>query len=219
MRKVLGSLRRRLTYANVAATLALFLAMGGTAYAAATIGSAEIIDNSIQSADVKNGALTSLDVKNETLQSADIKDGSLTGADVADGSIDLGDLGTYARVEVQPFVVVLPVVPGSYNTVQQALYYREYGDISLHARCLAAAKTEAAVFGFSTGQAWHASLDGSVLEKALTLDFAADSANPRRVSFAVGDPSLKTTMLVFAGMSVAPDQSQCAFDGFAIILR
>ncbi len=41
------SLRSRLTYANVMATLALFVALGGTSYAAAKIGSAQIKDNSI----------------------------------------------------------------------------------------------------------------------------------------------------------------------------
>ena len=43
-----SKLRSRLTYANVVATLALFFALGGGAYAAATIGSAQVIDNSLR---------------------------------------------------------------------------------------------------------------------------------------------------------------------------
>jgi hypothetical protein len=57
----------RLSYANVAATLALFFALGGTAYAAATIGSADIKDNSILSRDVHNGTLKSKDIASGVL--------------------------------------------------------------------------------------------------------------------------------------------------------
>lgn len=62
-------MRQHLTYANVAATLALFLAVsGGTAFAAKTlIGSADVADNS----------LTGVDIKNRSLTGHDIKDGSL----------------------------------------------------------------------------------------------------------------------------------------------
>jgi hypothetical protein len=46
----------RLTYANAASTLALFLALaGGSAYAATLITSANIQDETIVSADIKNG--------------------------------------------------------------------------------------------------------------------------------------------------------------------
>ncbi len=52
----------RLTYGNVVATLALLIALGGTAYAAATIGSKQIINNSIKSVDVRNGTLALADM-------------------------------------------------------------------------------------------------------------------------------------------------------------
>lgn len=49
-------LRPRLSYANVASTIALVAALGtGGAYAANTIGSDDIIDESIQAQDIKNG--------------------------------------------------------------------------------------------------------------------------------------------------------------------
>lgn len=72
-------MRSRLTYSNVVATLALFVALGGSSYAAATIGSGQIKNNSIQSKDVKN----------RTLQAKDFKRGQLrrgaTGAKGAQG--------------------------------------------------------------------------------------------------------------------------------------
>ena len=60
----------RPTYAGVTATLALFTALGGSAFAAATI----------TGVDVTNGSLTSSDVRNGSLKSRDIDNGSLTGA-------------------------------------------------------------------------------------------------------------------------------------------
>jgi hypothetical protein len=71
--------------------LALFVALGGTAYAAATIGSAEVIDDSLRSIDLKNNDVRSADVRNDTASN-----GGLVGVDVADGSISGADLATDA---------------------------------------------------------------------------------------------------------------------------
>jgi hypothetical protein len=65
-------LKIKLTYANVIATLALFLALGGGAVAATHLGRA-----SVGAAQLKPGAVTG----------AKVKDGSLTGADVVSGSL------------------------------------------------------------------------------------------------------------------------------------
>lgn len=82
---------------NVVAYAALFVALSGTAYAANTVGSADIIDNSVASVDLKNsdvrgadvrdGTLGSLDVADESLQARDVADQSLTGLDIRDDSI------------------------------------------------------------------------------------------------------------------------------------
>jgi hypothetical protein len=61
------------------ALLALFIALGGSAYAAEKIriGSAQIIDNSVRS----------VDLRNNDVQSADVRDGSLLAADFAPGQL------------------------------------------------------------------------------------------------------------------------------------
>ena len=70
-------MRNRLTYANVMSTLAVVLVVaGGTAYAANTIGSSDVIDNSLQS----------VDLKNNDVRGADVRTDSLTGADIANQS-------------------------------------------------------------------------------------------------------------------------------------
>ncbi len=55
--------RPRLSYANVTATLALFLALGGTSYAAVTITGKNVKDGTIGTADVKDRNLLAKDFK------------------------------------------------------------------------------------------------------------------------------------------------------------
>jgi len=57
MRRIFGRGR----YATVTSTLALIVALGGSAYAANTVRSIDIVDNAVQSADVRNGGLATID--------------------------------------------------------------------------------------------------------------------------------------------------------------
>lgn len=70
-------LRRHLTYANVVSSLCLFVLLGGSAYAAAKVGSAQIKNDSIRSTDIRNGTIAGKDVKNSSLTKGDFKLGSL----------------------------------------------------------------------------------------------------------------------------------------------
>jgi hypothetical protein len=75
-------LRSRLTYANVMATLAFAIAVaGGTAYAADTVFSTDIVDGEVKSVDIGHNQVRSTDVRDDTLAN-----GGLTGADIADQS-------------------------------------------------------------------------------------------------------------------------------------
>jgi hypothetical protein len=60
-------LRRHLSYANVMATAAVFIALGGSSYAALTI----------TGADVRNGSLTKRDLKKNTLDGSRIRESRL----------------------------------------------------------------------------------------------------------------------------------------------
>ena len=60
---------KRPSHATIVAYLALFTALGGSAYAAATISSREIKDNTIRSRDIRNQTLTGKDINERTLQS------------------------------------------------------------------------------------------------------------------------------------------------------
>lgn len=69
---MLTRLRDKLSYANVVATLALFIALGGSAYAigVGAIGSREIRDNSVRSRDVRSNSLTGRDINERSLRVA-----------------------------------------------------------------------------------------------------------------------------------------------------
>ena len=72
-----SALRRRLSYANVVASLALFVALGGTGYAAIVVTGKNVKDSSLTGRDVRNSSLTSADVKDGALLSKDFKAGQL----------------------------------------------------------------------------------------------------------------------------------------------
>src|SRR5437588_4844717 len=81
-------LRRRLTFANVCSLLALVVALGtGSAYRANTIGSSDIIDESIQSVDIKNGEVRQGDINDGGVTSHKIADGTVANSDIATGAI------------------------------------------------------------------------------------------------------------------------------------
>ena len=73
--------------------LSLFLVLtGGIAYAANTIGSADIIDGSILSADVKNGQVTKDDLADNAVRTGKVLDESLTGHDIQNSTIGGADV-------------------------------------------------------------------------------------------------------------------------------
>jgi hypothetical protein len=68
------SFRQHLTYANVIATIALFLALGGASYAAIKLPA-----NSVGTRQIKDGAVVSKDIKNHSIKPGDFKGDLPTG--------------------------------------------------------------------------------------------------------------------------------------------
>ena len=91
-------IRNRLTYANVVATLALVIAVaGGTAYAANTVFSTDIVDGEVKIADIGQGAVATSEVLNDTatgggLTAADLRSGSVGSAEIATGGVRSADV-------------------------------------------------------------------------------------------------------------------------------
>src|SRR5512133_2554683 len=64
---MLAKLRSRLTYANVMSTLAVFIALGGSSYAAFTIDGSSIKNRSIPARKLRHNALTGREIKESAL--------------------------------------------------------------------------------------------------------------------------------------------------------
>jgi hypothetical protein len=84
---MLARLRARLTYANVVATLALFLALGGVSYAAIRVGTGSIINNSVRTQDLRNNDIRSKDIRNRAIQHADILTNTILGQQVRESTL------------------------------------------------------------------------------------------------------------------------------------
>lgn len=67
----------RLGYTNVTATIALFVALGGSSYAALSVSGKHIRNGTVTSADLKDGSIASRDVDNGSLLAKDFKSGQL----------------------------------------------------------------------------------------------------------------------------------------------
>jgi len=95
-----GPRRRRLSSAHIISFIALFVALGGGAYAAIaaknTVNSKSVVDGSLKSIDVKDGNLAGVDVKNDSLTGKQVKEATLGAVPNADKLGGAG-AGTYAR--------------------------------------------------------------------------------------------------------------------------
>ena len=80
-------IRSHLTYANVMATIAVFIALGGASYAAVKIGSKEIRNNSIRSKDVRNNNLRSKDIRDRNLRGKDLRADTLGAREIRESSL------------------------------------------------------------------------------------------------------------------------------------
>ena len=94
---MLRRLSSRLTYANVVASMALFVALGGTAYAVNTVRSTDIVDGEVKSVEIGNNEIGSSDVKDNSINTFDVH--SFIGADVIDNSLTGADIEFSARFQ------------------------------------------------------------------------------------------------------------------------
>lgn len=82
-------MRPRVTYANVMATIAVFIALGGASYAAL-----KLPKNSVGAKQLKKNAVTTAKIKKEAVTAAKIKKGTLTGT-----QINASTLGTVPNAQ------------------------------------------------------------------------------------------------------------------------
>ena len=101
-------LRAKLSFANVVSMMALFVALGGTTYAAVSlpknsvgasqikkdaVAASEIKKDAVSRSEVKRSAVSTDELKDAGVRAIDVEDATLTGADIGDGTVALADLG------------------------------------------------------------------------------------------------------------------------------
>ncbi len=139
-------LRKRLTYANVMSSIAVFLVLGGaTAFAATqlaknSVGSKQLKKNAVTAAKIKKNAVTGAKIRKNAVTGAKVKNGSLTGADINAGTLGtVPNATTAANFErFVPFGIVTLPAGGSATLVS-------YGPFSLIGKCEAPGNLEASV--------------------------------------------------------------------------
>lgn len=83
-----NGLSGRLSYSNVVATLALFLALGGGIAVAASL-----TKNSVKSKHIKNGQVKTADIRAGAVKAAQLGSGAVTAAKLGDGAVTSPKLG------------------------------------------------------------------------------------------------------------------------------
>ncbi len=145
-------LRGKLTYANVMATVAVFIALGGASYAATqlpknSVGTKQLRKNAVTTAKIKNGAIIAKKVKDGSLTGNLLADGTITGAKVQDGSLSGADINQSSLTSLR-----LPNLIG----------------LAMNSDCTAAVPFPSGVFTEAVGQACKVTFASSILNCAAT---------------------------------------------------
>jgi hypothetical protein len=168
----------RPSHGTVVAYMALFVALGGTAYAVNTVGSADIIDGQVKSVDIGDGEVGSADVKDNSLNTfdvhsflgVDVVDETLTGVDIKNGSLKDEDVGQGSFVNFRADIGVvatnscktgtvsgvnsngdhLLLTPNSFDTQSQLIYSIDMADAGGSAFLKTCNPTTSAIDGGST---------------------------------------------------------------------
>jgi hypothetical protein len=89
MKAVLARLRERLTFANVTATGALFVALGGTSYAAITLP-----DNSVGTRQIRTGGVGKSEIQTGGVGQSEIRSGAVGKGEIKTGGVGASELHT-----------------------------------------------------------------------------------------------------------------------------
>jgi hypothetical protein len=115
MKSWFSRVRTRLSFANVVSTLALFLALGGTSYAAAqlpfnsvgkgqiksnAVGKSEIAANSVGTSELRNSGVAAADIKSGAVGPSEVRANAIDSDELADGGIGAADLSDAAKTAV-----------------------------------------------------------------------------------------------------------------------
>lgn len=188
MRKIFGGSR----VAIALSAIALVFAMGGTAFAAATVTSASIVNNTIQSIDLMDNTVTKADIRDGTITGADIKSGTIQATDIGDGQVDSlnildGTIGTndFIAGAVAPRLFAVVAADGGLDANAGATQVFDNGvgnyGVQFAGQTLAACATVVTPYNSGVGQVRIASANSS--GDTVTVQIKDESNNPVDVAF------------------------------------
>ena len=122
---MLTKIRSHASFSNVVALMALFVALGGTSYAATRIGSKQI----------KNNSVRGVDIKNRTIKSRDIARGVIGSTLQSTAAQAVRDAGPSSVAASQTFTAVASLTglePGAYVLLAKV---NQSGDARTDGRC------------------------------------------------------------------------------------
>lgn len=95
----------RLSYAKVVATLALFVALGGTATAATlardSVGAPQIKTDAVRPPEIQADAVRSPEIRADAVRSSEIQDDAVRSSEIQDESVRLADIAPDARTTLE----------------------------------------------------------------------------------------------------------------------
>ena len=104
---MLTKIRSHASFSNMVALTALFVALGGTSYAATRIGSKQISNNSVRSVDIKNRTIRSRDIAKGVI-------GTTLQSTAAQAVRDAGPSNVAASQSFTPVATLGGLEPGAY---------------------------------------------------------------------------------------------------------
>ena len=114
---MLTKLRSHMSFANVIAMIALFVALSGTSYAVSKVGAKDIRKNAVRSKHIKRSQVTSSDIRNRTIRSSDLAPGLIGGtleATAGQARRDVGPTGVGASGNYTTVATLGGLQAGSY---------------------------------------------------------------------------------------------------------
>jgi hypothetical protein len=157
-------MRERLSYANVMATVALFVALGGVGYAAVklprnsvgpkqikedAVKASELAPNSVDSFNVIDGSIAGNDILPSSIGPNQIGDDSIGSATIADGSVGATDLAAQQDPQVPELGECSPGVnwqPASLSAPRYWMDARQIVHMEGGVTCAAAIASDGSIF-------------------------------------------------------------------------
>jgi hypothetical protein len=117
-------IRSHLSFANVISLIALFAALGGSAYAAGlannSVGAKQIKKNAVRAAEIKRNAVGASEIRSNAVAGGEVADGSLGSLDLGNNSVGAAEVAddSLKAADIDGVSLVREIAPDVYVRVQ-----------------------------------------------------------------------------------------------------